>query len=169
MQHKTRLFLPSYWMTREGLHVTCLLQLARQVAGLRADSTWISARHLICTAMSMGLHRDHIPAYQIARFTTANSIGGVGPTSLRVFHIQHRCRWSALLSVSDSDTELPDNLDDADLMGWLLSCVVSPQSCCHPCSRPCLWQTARQSTRSFPRVAVLGHHSLARLTLKAWS
>jgi hypothetical protein len=45
-------------MMSMGLQVMCLLRPAKQIAGLGADLTWISAGNVIRTAMYLGLHRD---------------------------------------------------------------------------------------------------------------
>lgn len=105
-------------MTSMGLQVMCLLRFARQVAGLGADFTWISAGNLIRTAMYMGLHRDPkhltIPNRRlyncelrrrlwatILEIALQSSVDAGGPP---------------LLTMSDFDTEPPGNFDDADLV-----------------------------------------------------
>jgi len=105
-------------MTSTGLQVMCLLRFARQVAGLGADFTWISAGSLIRSAMYMGLHRDpkHLSISNrtlyncelrrrlwttILEIALQSSVDAGGPP---------------LLSLSDFDTEPPGNFNDADLI-----------------------------------------------------
>jgi len=45
-------------LTIAGLQIMCLLQLAKQTAGVAGDLAWISAGTLIRAAMAMGLHHD---------------------------------------------------------------------------------------------------------------
>lgn len=105
-------------MTSTGLQVMCLLRFARQVAGLGADLTWISAGSLIRTAMYMGLHRDpqrlSVPKRTlysselrrrlwatILEIVLQSSVDAGGPP---------------LLAMSDFDTRPPGNFDDAELV-----------------------------------------------------
>ncbi|KAM3066363.1 hypothetical protein ACMFMG_003128 [Clarireedia jacksonii] len=98
-----------------GLQIHCLLLLARQTDAVGGGIIWISAGSLYHLAMSIGLHRDpvHFPK--------------IGP-----FHAELRRRlWATVLEISlqssqdlgvpplfspnDYNTELPANVDDADL------------------------------------------------------
>lgn len=105
-------------MTSTGLQVMCLLQFAKQVAGLGADLTWISAGNLLRTAIYMGLHRDpkHLSILTrtlyscelrrrlwatILEIVLQSSIDAGGPP---------------LISMCDFDTDPPGNFDDADLV-----------------------------------------------------
>lgn len=45
-------------LTITGLQIMCLLQLAKQTAGVSGDLTWISAGTVIRAAMAMGLNHD---------------------------------------------------------------------------------------------------------------
>ena len=105
-------------MTSTGLQVMCLLRFARQVAGLGADLTWISAGSLIRTAMYMGLHRD--PQNLTAPKRTLYSSELRRRLWATVMEIALQSSIDAggppLFSMSDFDTEPPGNFDDAALV-----------------------------------------------------
>ncbi|KAB5517515.1 fungal-specific transcription factor [Coniochaeta sp. 2T2.1] len=105
-------------MTSLGLQVMCLVRFARQVAGLGADLTWISAGSLIRTAMYMGLHRDpkhlRIPnrtlySSELRRRLWATILEIILQSSVDA-------GGPPLISLADFDTEPPGNFDDADLL-----------------------------------------------------
>jgi hypothetical protein len=99
-----------------GVQIMCLLQLAKQLVGIGADLTWISAGSLLRTAMYMGLHHDpdnlaSMPVYRaevrrrlwatILEICLQSSVDAGGPP---------------LLSLQDFDTRPPANLDDVQLL-----------------------------------------------------
>jgi len=102
-------------LTITGLQIMCLLQIARQTAGVSGGITWISAGALLRAAVSMGLHHD--------------------PKNLVRMPLQHaetrRRLWATilemdlqssldagsppLLSLCDFDTRMPARLNDRDI------------------------------------------------------
>ncbi|KAH8203722.1 hypothetical protein TruAng_002135 [Truncatella angustata] len=105
---KSRLSIPA-------LQATILLHIARQTTGIGADLIWISTGTLIRTAIAMGMHRDPKKLPKTSLFSTEirrrlwntileiavqSSIDSGGPP---------------MISLTDFDTEPPDNLDDMHL------------------------------------------------------
>ncbi|GLI81624.1 hypothetical protein PoHVEF18_010009 [Penicillium ochrochloron] len=98
------------------LQTQILLLLAREIVGVEGSFIWISAGDLIRNAMYMGLHRD--PEY-LPKGTTfvAEFRRRIWNTILELsLYSSMESGGNPLLSLEDFDTDLPQNLDDEQIM-----------------------------------------------------
>ena len=92
-----------------------LLLLATEMAAIGGDPIWISAGALLRRGMAMGLHRD--PVHPGRTVLTVEMHRRLWNTILEVT-LQSSLTFGGppLISLDDSDTEPPSNLDDEQLM-----------------------------------------------------
>ncbi|KAK4183413.1 putative transcription factor [Podospora australis] len=110
-----------------GLQVMCLLHLARETCGVECDLTWISAGHLLRTAMYIGLHRDpdNLPGTSVFRAEMSRRLWA---TVLEmVLQSSLDSGGPPLISMSDFDTRTPSNYDDDQLIDSD-TCTPNPRS-----------------------------------------
>lgn len=147
-------------MTIPNLQTMCLLHLAREISGIGGDLSWVSAGHLVRSAMYMGLHRDptHIP--RVPRFlaeirrrlwavvlelTLQSSLDSGGPP---------------LLTLADFDTQPPSNYFDDQLDSPADSAPTTSPDLLAPKPLTTFTDTSVQIalTKSFPtRLAIARH------------
>jgi hypothetical protein len=107
---KSRLSIP-------GLQIMCLLQVARQTAGVGGDLTWISAGSLLRSAMYMGLHHDPDNLVQMSPLR-AEIRRRLWTTILEIcLQASLEAGGLPLISLQDHDTQLPADIDDNNLPG----------------------------------------------------
>ncbi|PQE18701.1 C6 zinc finger domain-containing protein [Rutstroemia sp. NJR-2017a BBW] len=98
-----------------GLQIYCLLLLARQTNSVGADIIWISTGSVYHLAMSIGLHRDPTHFPKIGPFQTEMR-RRLWATVLELsLQSSSDLGMAPLFSPNDYNTELPSNVDDADL------------------------------------------------------
>ncbi|KAK8119613.1 uncharacterized protein PG998_004239 [Apiospora kogelbergensis] len=104
-------------LTVTGLQNLLLLHLAREVAGVSGDLTWISTGSLLRSAIAMGLHRDPRRLPKMGRMQ-AEMRRRLWNTTLELT-LQSCLNGGAppMISLNEFDTGSPSDCDDSDLEG----------------------------------------------------
>ncbi|KAK0722143.1 hypothetical protein B0T26DRAFT_641820 [Lasiosphaeria miniovina] len=106
---KARLSIP-------GLQIMCLLQLAKQTAGVGGDLTWISAGSLLRAAMHTGLHHDPDTLVPMPRLR-AELRRRLWTTILEIcLQASLDAGGLPLISLSNFDTKPPTNINDEEIV-----------------------------------------------------
>ncbi|KAK5660668.1 hypothetical protein OQA88_12032 [Cercophora sp. LCS_1] len=103
-------------LTIAGLQIMCLVQLAKQTAGISGDLTWISAGSLVRSAILMGLNHDPSTLVRMSAFR-AEMRRRLWATILEI-NLQSSLDAGALplISPSEYDTQPPANFSDEELL-----------------------------------------------------
>ncbi|KAI5917678.1 fungal-specific transcription factor domain-containing protein [Camillea tinctor] len=113
-------------MTLTGLQIMLLLGLARENAGLGGDLVWISVGSLVRTAMYMGLHRDPNRLPGMSKLTSELR-RRIWNTILEMeLHTSIDSGGPPMLSLNNSDTAAPANVDDDQLIDGDAPVTSSP-------------------------------------------
>lgn len=111
-----------------GVQLYCLTLLAREVFQVGGDLLWVSAGSLIHRAMQIGLHRDpmHLPQMtllqsEVRRRLWATILEMVLQSSLD-------SGLPARISIEESDTGAPSNINDREIDGSTTVLPVHPET-----------------------------------------